>query len=271
MNLKLLNSLFFLMVSFVLSACASTPANLDHAGKKINPADIHQPIPRKLKYSRYGNPKQYTVQGKTYKVLPSHIGFTQTGIASWYGNKFHGRKTSTQETYNMYAMTAAHKTLPIPCYVEVTNLDNGKKVIVKVNDRGPFHQGRIIDLSYAAAAKLGYLGKGTAKVRIRAINAKSEAPLLSKYNKNTLKEIENKLLKGQYYYIQVGAYSKNETLDAMMTRLAGARIAPVSTTPGFGGKLRKVRVGPLKDMKIVKEVMNRLDDAGIYPVKLVTE
>ncbi len=271
MNLKLLNTLVFLLTAIVLSACASTPANLDHAGKKINPADIHQPIPRKLKYSRYGNPKQYTVQGKTYKVLPSHIGFKQTGIASWYGNKFHGRKTSTQETYNMYAMTAAHKTLPIPCYVEVTNLENGKKVIVKVNDRGPFHQGRIIDLSYAAAAKLGYLGKGTAKVRIRAINAKSEAPLLAKYNKNTLKEIENKLLKGQYYYVQVGAYSKNETLDAMMTRLAGARIAPVNTTPGFGGKLRKVRVGPLKDMKIVKEVMNRLDDAGIYPVKLVTE
>ena len=260
-----------IVVSLFLYSCAGGKINGDSAGENINPNDIHQPIPHALKYSRYGNPKKYTVLGKTYYVRQSHVGYDQTGIASWYGKKFHGRKTSTQETYNMYAMTAAHKTLPIPCYAEVTNLSNGKKVIVKVNDRGPFHEGRIIDLSYAAAAKLGYLGKGTAKVRVRAINAKNGHYSANRAAPSTKTIIKN-LEKGKYYYVQVGAYSEDKTVNAMLTRLAGARIAPVNTTlRSHGNKLRKVRVGPLKEMRIVKEVISRLDDAGIYPYKVISE
>ncbi len=119
--------------------------------------------------SRYGNPSTYEVDGITYRVLESSVGYEAEGMASWYGEEFQGRRTSSGEPYDMYAMTAAHRTLPIPTYVEVTNLENGRTAVVRVNDRGPFHADRIIDLSYAAARKLGIVGPGTAHVRVRAL------------------------------------------------------------------------------------------------------
>jgi rare lipoprotein A len=119
--------------------------------------------------SKVGNRKTYSVLGRKYEVLDSAQGYTETGIASFYGKKFHGRRTSNLEVYDMYAFSAAHKTLPLPSFVRVTNLDNGKSVTVRVNDRGPFHSGRIIDLSYAAATKLGYVRQGTARVEVRAL------------------------------------------------------------------------------------------------------
>ena len=120
--------------------------------------------------SRGGNFTPYTVLGKTYRVMKTAKGYKERGGASWYGTKFHGRLTSNGERYNMYEMTAAHKSLPIPTYVTVKNLDNGREIIVRVNDRGPFHEGRIIDLSYAAASKIGMLKKGTARVEVVAID-----------------------------------------------------------------------------------------------------
>jgi rare lipoprotein A len=120
--------------------------------------------------SQYGNPDAYEVFGKRYYPLKSSRGFVETGIASWYGPGFHGRLTSTREIYDMYQMTAAHKLLPLPTYVEVTNLQNGRKIVVKINDRGPFYEDRVIDLSYAAANKLGILYSGTGIVRVRAID-----------------------------------------------------------------------------------------------------
>ena len=120
--------------------------------------------------SRVGN-RTYSVLGKTYRVRDSAEGYVEEGMASFYGKKFHGRRTSNQEVYDMYAFSAAHKTLPLPSYVRVTNLANGKSVVVRVNDRGPFHAGRIIDLSYAAAAKLGFVSQGTARVEVRALTA----------------------------------------------------------------------------------------------------
>ena len=120
--------------------------------------------------SRGGNFTPYTVLGKTYRVMKTAKGYKERGGASWYGTKFHGRLTSNGERYNMYEMTAAHKSLPIPTYVTVKNLDNGREIIVRVNDRGPFHEGRIIDLSYAAASKIGMLKKGTARVEVKAID-----------------------------------------------------------------------------------------------------
>jgi len=119
--------------------------------------------------SRYGNRSSYSVLGKKYHVLDDAEGYVEKGLASYYGTKFHGRKTSNMEVYDMYAFTAAHKTLPLPSYAQVTNLDNGKTVVVRVNDRGPFHKGRIIDLSYAAAIKLGITHAGTGRVEVRAL------------------------------------------------------------------------------------------------------
>ncbi|RYY92099.1 MAG: septal ring lytic transglycosylase RlpA family protein, partial [Comamonadaceae bacterium] len=131
---------------------------------------IPEPEVRDEPRSRAGN-KSYSVLGKRYQVLDNGHGYAEEGLASYYGNKFHGRRTSSQEVYDMYAFTAAHKTLPLPSFARVTNLDNGKSVIVRVNDRGPFHQGRVIDLSYAAAVKLGYRERGTARVRVEALHA----------------------------------------------------------------------------------------------------
>lgn len=133
---------------------------------------IKEPEPRYEPKSRCGNPKQYTVFNKTYKVLNSSLGYKEKGYASWYGTKFHGFRTSSGETYDMYAMTAAHKTLPLPTYARVTNLANKRSVIVKINDRGPFCDGRIVDLSYTAASKLGILAGGVGQVEVVAINPK---------------------------------------------------------------------------------------------------
>lgn len=131
--------------------------------------DIPDAVPRDEPRSRSGNPAEYEVFGRTYRTLPSAEGYEEEGIASWYGEEFHGRSTSSGEPYDMYAMTAAHRSLPLPSYVEVTNLDNGRTVVVRVNDRGPFHGNRLIDVSYAAAHRLGLIGPGTARVRIRAL------------------------------------------------------------------------------------------------------
>ena len=152
------------------------PRHLQDAGPPpgtlLRPDQMQNAIPRDEPPSRYGNPSTYSVFGQQYATLASADGFTERGLASWYGTKFHGRRTSSGEPYDMYAMTAAHKSLPLPSYVEVTNLDNGETAIVRVNDRGPFHSGRIIDLSYAAAIKIGVHKKGVARVKIRALTAR---------------------------------------------------------------------------------------------------
>ena len=153
-----------------LTGCGNLGFRDGGPNHSFNPDSVAEIEPRVEPLSRGGNPDSYSQSGKTYRVLKSNRGFTQQGGASWYGTKFHGRKTSNGERYDMYAISAAHKTLPIPTYLEVTNLENGRRLIVRVNDRGPFHSERIIDLSYAAAAKLGYADKGTTQVKIRAID-----------------------------------------------------------------------------------------------------
>lgn len=172
-----------MLLALILNACSvvpqraqttSSPKPVENTdGGPLTPVDLShvlEPAPRKESYSRYGN-KPYAVFGQRYQVRPTHKNYIERGLASWYGRKFHGLPTSSREPYNMYAMTAAHRSLPIPCYAEVTNLENGRSVVVRVNDRGPFHANRIIDLSYAAAHKLGVTSRGTAMVEVRAINA----------------------------------------------------------------------------------------------------
>jgi rare lipoprotein A len=148
------------------------PGVADGAPAEI-PADVAnlpEPVPHAEPLSRYGNRSPYEVLGKTYTVLPSANGYVERGVASWYGTKFDGRATSNFEPYDIYQFTAAHRTLPLPSYARVTNLDNGRSVIVRINDRGPFHAGRLIDLSYAAAVKLGVNVHGTAPVEVRGID-----------------------------------------------------------------------------------------------------
>lgn len=182
------NRLLFLLVSLhFLGGCSHTQAPVQQGcctppliqvteldGAPLNPLCIHNIPDAKPKLeplSRYGNPATYEVFGKTYHVLKkTQHGDTQKGMASWYGTKFHGRRTSSGEPYDLYSMTAAHKNLPLPTYVSVKNLKNNREIIVKVNDRGPFVGDRIIDLSYAAAKKLGVFEHGTAPVSVTVID-----------------------------------------------------------------------------------------------------
>ena len=170
---KLIKYSLLLGTCLSLMACSFT-SNQDGAPRaNINVSKIPNAVPRAEPKSQTGNPASYRVFGKTYYVMDSAKGYVQRGIASWYGTKFHGRKTSSGEIYNMYKMTAAHTKLPLPTYVQVTNLKNGRKIIVKVNDRGPFHSNRIIDLSYVAAKKLGIIATGTGLVEVRSIDPKT--------------------------------------------------------------------------------------------------
>lgn len=174
-----------LMVAALLSGCFGPSIKGDQDGfpeASAVPPDLHaipNATPAVEPRSKYGNPKTYEVLGERYFVLGSAEGYRERGRASWYGTKFHGRRTSSGEPYDMFAMTAAHKTLPLPTYVRVTHLGNGRSVVVKVNDRGPFHEGRIIDLSYAAAAKLDILGHGSAEVEVEAIDPAAPAPAVA--------------------------------------------------------------------------------------------
>ena len=163
---------FYLIIIFSVSFSSCTVIKRDSGNISYKKQHVKEVIPKREKYSKYGNPETYNVFGKRYKTLKTHVGYVEEGIASWYGKKFHGRLTSTREVYDMYELSAAHKSLPIPCYVKVTNLSNGKSLIVRVNDRGPFKKGRIIDLSYAAAKRLDIIEKGTERVFVVAIEVK---------------------------------------------------------------------------------------------------
>jgi rare lipoprotein A len=159
----------------LLSGCAGS-VEWDGSGQSSSDySDVPDAVPRLEPKSKYGNPDSYVVFGKRYRTKASSTGHVERGVASWYGKKFHGRKTSNGERYDMYAMTAAHKSLPLPTYAKVTNLENGRTAVVRINDRGPFHGARVIDLSYAAASKLGVVRKGTAFVEVKAIDSSKPA------------------------------------------------------------------------------------------------
>jgi rare lipoprotein A len=147
-----------------------SPGPVSPSGGGINFDELPDAVPQAEFKSRSGNPESYVIEGTTYRVLRTSDGYREEGIASWYGGYFHGRRTSSGDTYDMYQMTAAHKSLPLPTYVRVTHLENGRSVVVRVNDRGPFVQDRIIDLSFAAASKLGMAAIGTARVEVVALD-----------------------------------------------------------------------------------------------------
>lgn len=198
-------------------------------------ANLPDPIPKPEPRSKYGNPASYTVAGKTYSIMNSAAGYAETGLASWYGTKFHGRRTSSGEAYDMLALTAAHKTLPIPTYATVTNLDNGRRTIVRINDRGPFHDDRIIDLSYAAAVKLGYHSVGTANVRVEAISFDAVDT-------------------GRSYTVQAGAFTQLASADALQVQLKGLIDHPVSVIQTPDDHLYRVRIGPITGETALEKV-----------------
>lgn len=243
----------------LLQACAVTGTRVDGPPRRpIDVSSIPNAVPRQEPRSRFGNPESYVVNGEKYRVLKSSTGYVQLGIASWYGRKFHGRRTSSGEPYDMYAMTAAHKTLPLPTYVEVTNLGNGRKVIVRVNDRGPFHVNRIIDLSYAAAYKLGMLRDGTALVKIRAID-----PGAYRRNMRLAKSNKNKGISG--FYLQVGAFSSYDNAVRLKNRLAGLAdgLIHISKASVKGRRLYRVRFGPIIDVNRADRIVIDLNHYGI--------
>ena len=225
-----------------LSCCGNYPQVVDPTadGPPQYAIDVNQipnPIPKLEPLSKYGNMDTYRVRGKSYHVLKSSHDFVQRGIASWYGTKFHKQKTSSGEPYDMFAMTAAHKNLPLPTYVRVTNLQNKRSVIVKVNDRGPFHDNRIIDLSYTAAKKLGILARGTGYVEIEALD-----PQKPSYFVASDQELSKPKL-----YLQVGAFKERNIALNFVDRIqALAKEAPIylSSNPYSNQKLYKVLVGP---------------------------
>lgn len=228
-------------LTLTLAGCGSKPKHDSAPKKKLNPARIKNAKPKDEPYSKYGNPPTYKVMGKTYNVWKTHIGYKEKGIASWYGTKFHKQLTSTREPYDMYAMTAAHKSLPIPSYAKVTNLDNHKSIIVRVNDRGPFADGRIIDLSYAAATKLDMLKTGTARVKVEAIDARKG--LFKRRPKND-KRVPKEEDVVDEIYLQVAAFGERGNADKLANDIKSksGQAASVSRVKN----LYRVHVGPFK-------------------------
>ncbi len=214
--------------------------------------------PREEPHSRGGNKSQYIVRGKNYSVLKSAKNFSQTGTASWYGKKFHGHLTSNGEIYNMYSMSAAHKNLPLPTYLKVTNNANDKSVIVRVNDRGPFHEERIIDLSYSAAYKIGMMKTGVANVTITAITDFS----LPDKKQAIIPEQSSITSSHQRKYIQVFA-TKNKLL-ANKTAQALQNLYQINTITPENNKIFRVQMGPINDKELLNNILTGLKKSG-YP------
>ncbi|MDX1595157.1 MAG: septal ring lytic transglycosylase RlpA family protein [Gammaproteobacteria bacterium] len=242
-----------LLLAAGLAACSS--GSVRDGGPATSPVDISKipdAVPRYEPRTRAGNPPSYRINGRTYRVLSDSAGYRERGVASWYGTKFHGRSTSNGEPYDMYGMSAAHKTLPIPSYVRVTNLLNKRTVVVRVNDRGPFVDDRVIDLSYAAAAKLDMLTIGTAPVEVIAVGPGDTLPGPS-------------FAKTPEVWIQAGAFTVRDNAERLRARLAAAAITAVEVRQAdVGGRaFYKVRLGPVASTAEADRVARILAAYGI--------
>lgn len=230
----------FIISSLQLTACTTgryQHAQDFHPNPILDPATLKDAEIKVEPRSSMGNPKRYQVFGKEYQVMHHGTGFKQEGYASWYGMKFHGHATSNGEIYDVYQMTAAHKTLPIPSYVKVTRKDNQESVVVRVNDRGPFHPGRIIDLSYAAAVKLGIHKMGTAAVSIEVLSSPA---------------------KGPEKWLQVSALSNEQAARKLQKKLQAVQQWPVVIKSNAKRNLHKVRIGPIPEGQATDKVISIL-------------
>lgn len=263
------------IVAISVASCSSTPSTTESPpnnsrysieqdrapSRGIDISAIPEVFPEPVNRTLAGNRSPYVVLGKTYVVLPTEEGYSERGVASWYGEKFHGHKTSNGEMFSMYEVSAAHKSLPIPSFLRVTNLDNNRSIVVRVNDRGPFHGERIIDLSYAAAVKLGYADRGTARVQLDAItvegSSRDKMTLEDQiYNPETLGK-SNQIEK----FLQVGAFSDINTAQAVSNKLKGMTDRPIfirSITNSTNDVFHRVRIGPINDPIEIQQITQRL-------------
>jgi rare lipoprotein A len=280
-----------------MAACFSAPPRGESPRGPAPPPPTERPpppesvpdmVPRNEPRSRNGNPPFYDVMGKRYFVLSSSVGYVERGVASWYGPGFHKVRTSTGEPYDMYAMTAAHKTLPLPAYVRVTNLQNGRSIVVRVNDRGPFVGNRIIDLSYTAASKLDMLRNGTAMVEVRSlepnaapiaaplitapITAAAEAPLPAAADSagdgGALTVPVPRAL-----FIQAGAFSDPKNAERLLEKLRGGGYGQVFVRDNeiAGRRMYRVRIGPVPDVAEFDRIVAALERVGIGDAHLALD
>jgi len=289
----------------LLAACAqapprpgpTAPSALPPTALPRNAPDVDQiqdAVPRSEPRSAFGNPPFYSVNGRRYAVLASAQGYSERGVASWYGLEFHGLRTSTGEPYDMFAMTAAHKTLPLPCYARVTNLSNGRSVIVRINDRGPFVANRIIDLSYTAAVKLDMIRNGTAFVQVEVLTA-ATPPLIASLppavpassppptpaptpaapaspptpptpapSPAAPAAATAAPSHSGDFYIQVGAYANVQNARRVVQRLRDAGLTPSFTIVTDSRQLQRVRLGPVVSVQQFDALIARLNALG-YP------
>jgi rare lipoprotein A len=298
-----------LIVAVGLAACLSTPPH-PSPPYTVPPESVTPPpvsgavpdaIPRLEPRARKGNPPFYVVFGKRYYVLSSSVGYWERGVASWYGPGFHKVLTSTGERYDMYGMTAAHKTLPLPAYVRVTNLQNGRSVVVRVNDRGPFVGNRIIDLSYSAAAKLGMLRNGTAMVDVRTIDPSVPPPVITASSGTPAAPAPNALAPNAVaattavpgagtppdpsapatgaaaaspaLFVQAGAFADPANAEHLADKLRGHSYGKVFVREDeiAGRKMYRVRIGPVPDVAEFDRVVAALERAGINDAHLALD
>jgi rare lipoprotein A len=260
------------------------------------PGSVPDAVPRIEPRARNGNPPFYNVFGKRYYVLSSSVGYWERGVASWYGPGFHKARTSTGEPYDMYGMTAAHKTLPLPAYVRVTNLQNGRSVVVRVNDRGPFVGNRIIDLSYSAAAKLDMLRNGTAMVDVRTVEPSTPPPVItasvvplaapaspaataaaaapaSAAPSAAAPAGSGTAATSSALFVQAGAFSDPANAERLAERLRGGNYGKVVVRDDqiAGRKMYRVRIGPVPSVAEFDRVVAALERAGVKDAHLALD
>ena len=306
--------LYAAITLILLAGCATTkPGDSTHSGTSGSsgeryamnkdaypdlPPDVSgvpDAVPKVEPLSRSGNRSSYEVWGKTYHVLADPKGYTDSGKASWYGEKFHGYATASGEIYDMYKMTAAHRSLPLPTYARVTNIDNNRSVIVKVNDRGPFHGDRLLDLSYAAAARLDILRHGTGNVRVEAIdpvewqarhNDNRQAEQLSQAPASLPSAVADTAVnvpalsigtkapagaitqKAERLYLQVAALGSASNAQALQARLQSELGRPVRVASD--ASMHRVQVGPVTDRLALEALRSELLSAGYDQVFMIT-
>ena len=256
-----------LLSVFALQACSTTWTGSESSSRPSSSGSGSSVDGEKLVP---GNRTPYFALGKSYEVMPTSLGYLEIGIASWYGKKFHGRLTSNGETYDMYSLSAAHKALPLPSMVRVTNLDNGKKTILRVNDRGPFHDDRIIDLSYMAAMELGFANKGTAPVVVEAIDEQNYPELVHSYDEDPT---------NRSYFLQIGAFSRVQGAESLMQQIQELLVMQTQEFPVrilqselTNGILYKVWIGPIDSESEEEKIAMLVVDAALgTPIKVEIE
>lgn len=294
MNFKPSLMLPLLVVALIMGGCASAPGT-DHSARytlandrapsgNFDVSGLENAVPVYEVPRKAGNKSPYKVWGEQYHILDSNNGYVARGTASWYGEKFHGHKTSNGEIFNMYAMSAAHKSLRIPGYARVTNLDNGRSVIVRVNDRGPFHGDRLIDLSYAAAKKLGYQSRGIAKVEVAAITVRPDGSMSvanepfspsgsTAYAESRVKASGEMAVSSRSLFVQLGSFSSRDPAEKLLKQVRTIlenpiRVRAVETS---SGRFHRVQVGPFTDENTARKTQSLLEARGFDQSILLTD